>query len=53
MYHQAEMKVSTCIGDTKVFPNTIGLHQEFALRPYIFALVIMNSQSTPRRGAIM
>ena len=40
MYHGAETRVRTCRGDTEPFKITMGLHQDSALSPYLFALVM-------------
>ena len=40
MYYGAEIRVRTCGGDTKPFKMTMGLHQGFALSPYLFVLVM-------------
>ena len=36
----AETRVRTCGGDTESFKIIIGLHEDFALSPYLFALVM-------------
>ena len=40
MYHSTETRVRTCGGDTEPFKITMGLHQGFALSPYLFTLVM-------------
>ena len=40
MYNNVVTSVQTSDGDTDDFPIRIGLHQELALSPYLFALVI-------------
>ena len=40
MYHDVETRVRTYEGDTEPFKITMGLHQGFALSPYLFTLVM-------------
>jgi hypothetical protein len=40
MYDNVVTSVRTSDGDTNDFPINIGLHQESALSPYLFALVL-------------
>ena len=40
MYSGAMIIVRTVVGETNDFSITIGLHQEFALSPYLFGLVM-------------
>jgi hypothetical protein len=40
MYNNAVTSVQTSDGDTNDFPINIGLHQESAMSPYLFALVM-------------
>ena len=40
MYNNVMTSVQTSDGDTDDFPIRIGLHQESALSPYLFALVM-------------
>ena len=40
MYNNVVTSVRTSDGDTDDFPIRIGLHQESALSPYLFALVM-------------
>jgi hypothetical protein len=40
MYDNVVTSVRTSNGDTNDFPINIGLHQETALSPYLFALVM-------------
>ena len=40
MYHGSETRVRTCGGDSKPFKITMGLHQDSALSPYLFDLVM-------------
>lgn len=40
MYNGVITSVRTTGGETNMVRNTIGLHQGFALSPYLFALVI-------------
>ena len=40
MCHGTKTRVRTCGGDTESFKITMGLHQDSALSPYLFALVM-------------
>ena len=40
MYSGSMTTVRIVVGETNSFPITVGLHQGFALSPYLFALVM-------------
>ena len=40
MYEDVRTRVRTLVGDTTDFPIDIGLHQEFALSPFLFTTIM-------------
>ncbi|GJY10408.1 ataxia telangiectasia mutated family protein [Tanacetum coccineum] len=40
MYEGAKTRVRTLVGDTEFFPVEVGLHQDSAISPYLFALIL-------------
>ena len=50
MYNNVMTSVQTSDGDTDDFPIRIGLHQESALSPYLFALVMDEVTKGHTRG---
>ena len=52
MYNGAMTTVRTVAGKTD-FPITVGLHQGYALNPYLFALVMDELTTHARRGNLM
>ncbi|GJX90083.1 retrovirus-related pol polyprotein LINE-1 [Tanacetum coccineum] len=40
MYEGAKTRIRTIVGNTEFFPMEVGLHQDLAISPYLFALIL-------------